>query len=280
MPIDGPSQIWDVDLLKQHVGELNNEVAGLKKEIQQIQKELETSKTTGNNVLGRVSELRRLVQDGHLRERHLRLRYLDLVETTDHDNATGVPQGEQPQMQAAVPGQTGCQDTGERVDPSIIERIPDNEEPSDHWPTLESVLPALRVHPGWGNYESMGKEGVVMGISLLGLDVTGRESVIELVVQQQLRHRELFPVFITDDDDFRALRYEHFVFEYLPPWPGKDFEPSRTRWEEFLVGRLALIKRKWGIRRFVSFAGLEELASIGQMDLGKHLSGSVEKDTE
>ena len=119
-----------------------------------------------------------------------------------------------------------------------------------------------------------------MGISLLGLDVTGRESVIELVVQQQLQHRELFPVFITGDDDFRALRYEHFVFEYLPPWPGKDFEPSRTRWEEFLVGRLTLIKRKWGIRRFVSFAGLEELASIGQMDLGKHLSGSVEKDTE
>ena len=29
--------------------------------------------------------------------------------------------------------------------------------------------------------------------------------------------------------------------------------PSRERWEGFLAERLALIKKKWGVRRFVSF---------------------------
>lgn len=240
-------EVWDRDLMKQQLGELRKETARLKAELASVRK--------GEEKTGReLTELRRLVQDGHLREKHLRARYLDLLGTGDAEPA-GAPMGHRP---AAARGDITTAGAGnsrrERVDPTLVDRVDQAEPPADGWPAPESTLPTLAAHPGWGNYASMGEPGVVIGISLLGLDHNGRKDVIDLVSAQQLRNPQLFPVFVTDDDDFRALRAEHFVFEYLPPWPGPDLVPTRDRWEAFLADRLTLIKKKWGVRRFVSFS--------------------------
>ena len=241
-------EVWDPDLLKQQVGELRRETARLKQELAQVKKRQEKSGQA-------TAELRRLVQDGHLRERHLRSRYHELLQSqADAPPALGDGGGADP---AAA---------SERVDPALVNRVPDEAPENEAWPTPEAILPSLSAHPGWGNYASMGEDGVVIGISLLGLDHNGRKDVIALVSAQQLRNPELFPIFITDDDDFRELRAEHFVFEYLPPWPGEAVVPSRERWEAFLLERLTLIKRKWGVRRFVSFgaAGLAPRDVLGR----------------
>ena len=250
-------EVWDRDLMKQQLGELRKETARLKAELARTRK---AEEKTGRE----TSELRRLVQDGHLREKHLRSRYHELLMRSSGELA-GAPVGGR---QAAVPDDGGAGGAGgrpvERVDPSLVERAAQDETLDDGWPTPESTLPTLAAHPGWGNYASMGEAGVVMGISLLGLDHNARKEVIDLVAAQQLRNPQLVPLFITDDDDFRALRAEHFVFEYLPPWPGPQVVPTRERWESFLAGRLALIKKKWGVRRFVSFCSARYDAAEGQ----------------
>jgi len=247
-------EVWDRDLLKQQLGKLRKETARLKEDLARARKAQER---TGHE----TTELRRLVQDGHLREKHLRSRYQDLLKRSQVEAP-----GELAAPQAAVvQADTGLDHAGEgpaaRVDPALVDRVSDDERTIDGWPTPESVLPTLTAHPGWGNYASMGENGVVIGISLLGLDHNARKDVIDLVSAQQLRNPQLFPIFITDDDDFRALRAEHFVFEYLPPWPGEDLVPSKDRWDAFLADRLALIKKKWGVRRFVSF-GASDYESV------------------
>ena len=57
-------EVWDRDLMRQRLGELRNEAARLKDELARARK---TEDKTGRE----TSELRRLVQDGHLREKHL-----------------------------------------------------------------------------------------------------------------------------------------------------------------------------------------------------------------
>ena len=228
-------EVWDRDLMRQQLGELRKESARLKQE-------LGRAKKVQDKAWRETAELRRLVQDSHLREKHLRSRYHDLL-----TNGGGEPAGELTSERASAP-------KADRVDPAIVERLAENPPAVAGWPTPEESLPALAAHPGWGNYASMGEEGVVIGVSLLGLDHNGRQEVIDLVATQQLRNPQLFPIFLTDDDDFRALRAEHFVFEYLPPWPGEEVVAERARWDDFLSERLALIKKKWGIRRFVSFS--------------------------
>ncbi len=280
MPKNGPDQVWDVDLLKQKVSELQKEVTRLTKELQHTNQKLKRTRAAESDPRREILELRRLVQDGHVRERHKRSRYLQMLESTNAESLGRAPQTGQSRIHTAFHDHVGGQEPVVRVDPSIIDRMQTDEKVQDFWPTPEAVLPALAVHPGWGNYATTRETAVVIGISLWGLDATRCTQVIELVVEQQLRTPELIPLFVTDIDDFQALREEHFLFEYLPPWPGKDVEPSRARWEEFLIDRVALIKRKWGITRFVSFAGVEGIASIGLMDIGKHLSESVEKGTE
>jgi hypothetical protein len=251
-------EVWDRDLMKRQLGELRKDAGRLKEELAHARKAQEK---TGRE----TSELRRLVQDGHLREKHLRSRYQDLLANSNAEHS-GEPVDSR---QTAVQANAKVAGEGERppelVDPSIVDRLAEDETSTDGWPTPESTLPSLATHPGWGNYASMGEDGVVIGISLLGLDHNARKEVIDLVSAQQLRNPQLFPIFITDNDDFRALRAEHFVFEYLPPWPGEDVVPSRERWDAFLVGRLALIKKKWGVRRFVSFcsAGYEPVGGGG-----------------
>jgi hypothetical protein len=258
-------EVWDPDLMRQQLGELRKESARLKAELARARK-------TEDKVQRETSELRRLVQDGHLREKHLRARYHELLERSAAEPPAAAPGGPdgraddraddradgRAETRADSAVETGAgQVAGERVDPLLIDRLAQDEPPADGWPTPESVLPTLAAHPGWGNYASKGEPGVVIGISLLGLDRHGRKEVIELVAAQQLRNPQLFPLFITDDDDFQALRAEHFVFEYLPPWPGEEVVESRERWEDFLLERLALIKKKWGVRRFVSFCSAD-----------------------
>lgn len=236
-------EVWDPDLMRQQLAELRKETARLKAELARARKAKE--------LIGReTSELRRLVQDGHLREKHLRSRYHELLGRSADEPTAGPPR---PPVQDDAMADGAGEAPRERVDPALVDRVAKDETPTNDWPTPDSVLPSLTAHPGWGNYASKGEAGVVIGISLLGLDHNGRKDVIDLVAAQQLRNPQLFPVFVTDDDDFRALRAEHFVFEYLPPWPGEEVVPSRERWEDFLVERLALIKKKWGVRRFVSF---------------------------
>lgn len=248
-------EVWDPDLMKQQLGELRKETARLKAE-------LAHAKKAGQQIERETTELRRLVQDGHLREKHLRARYHELLEESGAEAPGTQPVApHSPSASAAAPRDTGSgsrsggpgEGPQERVDPALVDRLASGEAPTVGWPTPESTLPSLATHPGWGNYASKGEAGVVIGISLLGLDHNARQDVIDLVAAQQLRNPQLFPLFITDDDDFRALRAEHFVFEYLPPWPGEDVVPSRERWQSFLAERLALIKKKWGVRRFVSF---------------------------
>jgi hypothetical protein len=258
MPRREFDEVWDRDLMRQQLGEMRKESSRLKRELARAKKVQEQT-------WRETSELRRLVQDSHLREKHLRSRCQDLIKGSDGE-LSGEPAGAQrPAVQPSALVEPAGERPPERVDPSLVDRVAEEETSIDGWPTPESTLPTLAAHPGWGNYASMGEDGVVIGVSLLGLDHNARKDVIDLVSAQQLRNPQLFPIFVTDDDDFRALRAEHFVFEYLPPWPGEDVVPSRERWEAFLAGRLALIKKKWGVRRFVSFcsAGYDPIEGSG-----------------
>jgi hypothetical protein len=240
---------WDADLLRQQLGELQAEVTRLKRE-------LERSDRARSASWRQLSELRRLVQDAHHRERSLRQKFLTVDEAArGADAAVALASGD---------------GAGQGVDPTLIERIPPLPALPDAWPTPLNTLPPLSVHPGWGNYGAVGQDTVVIGVSLLGHDAAARKRVIELVVGQQMRQPALRPLFITDSDDFRDLRQEHYVFEYLPPWPGAEVEPSAERWEQFLLHRLAVIQRKWGIARFLVFPGTaaadaEVAADIGEM---------------
>lgn len=258
MADQNPDPILDADLVKQQLTDLRTEIARLNRELGQAEKAAE-------NPWRQLTELRRLVQDSHHRERHLRLRCQELQQDAAKANLQEASQV-LPSATKVVGQNGGGQKSVERVDPAIFERIPDNGGRDQYWPTPASVLPALKVHPGWGNYTSLGDIGAVIGMSMLGLDETGRDQLIDLVVRLQMRHREFFPLFITDVDDFAALRVEHFVFEYLPPWPGEATEPSRERWDQFLVDRVALIKRKWGISRFISFADQQIPESWGEIE--------------
>ena len=254
-------EVWDRDLMKQQLGEMREESVRLKRELARAKKAQEKS-------WRETSELRRLVQDGHLREKHLRSRYQELLakEVAELSGTSGDPAAvRRSAARSQAVAERGDEEPREQVDPSLVDRIAEEDPSSELWPTPESTLPTLAAHPGWGNYASMGEDGVVIGVSLLGLDHNGRKNVIDLVAAQQLRNPQLLPIFVTDDDDFRALRAEHFVFEYLPPWPGAEVVPSRERWDAFLADRLALIKRKWGVRRFVSFcsAGYDPVEGSG-----------------
>ena len=75
-------EVWDRDLLKQQLGELRKERARLKEELARTRRSLE-------RVGQETAELRRLVQDGHLREQHLRARYQDLLAQSQSESPAG-----------------------------------------------------------------------------------------------------------------------------------------------------------------------------------------------
>lgn len=235
-PADGNGHL---ELLRRRVDELQKETARLRRELNDAKKTLEKPPRE-------VSELRRLVQDGHLRERHLRAQYHDLLAKLGGGGTGGISRGTA-RRDTAPDGGDVC------VNPDILLRLPPDGGGDELWPLPQDAIPPLSVHPGWGNYGSVKSRGVVIGVSLLGLSESAAAEVIDLVTGAQRRHPELRPLFLTDRDDFSALRNEHFVFEYLPPWPGPVVEPSRERWEQFLIDRLVLIRQKWAIARFVSF---------------------------
>lgn len=249
----GPRQTWDMDLLKQHVSELSQQLIELKQEVRRLKCDVGAAVDARDKAIREVVALRRAVQDNHLR--YSRLDAVAQLESDpagsrrdDVDAATAVSR---PTSSGPAVGSGGS----ERVPPSILDRISKSGGDGTGMPTSAKELPALEVHPGWGNFVHKGEAGVVVGISLLGLDAEERDRVIERIGRQQQRHKELLPVFITDDDEFESLRREHYVFEYLPPWPGVESEPNRTRWEDFLVGRLEDIRDKYAVQLFVSFAG-------------------------
>ncbi len=232
----GRPESWDLDLLRKEHSDLLREALVLRRELQQIRKQRESEQAA-------LLRLRSQVQSAHHREKALR----QLYDAVSIENGSEVAKG------AAELIWGRPRDGDSRVDPQLLERLPPESEEED-WLLPEAGLAPLLVHPGWGNYERVGETPVVLGISLLGLTEEGRARVVELVAQQQLRQRELAPVFITDHDDFRLMRDEHFVFEYLPPWPGPQVVATRGAWEDYLLRRLALIRRKWAIRRFVYFS--------------------------
>lgn len=190
-----------------------------------------------------IGELRRLLEAAHHREKALRTNGLHSLPGDLDDVILSEEQSEQETHD------------GERVMPDIIDELNRIDDDSSSWLDTGETPTALSPHPGWGNLSRIGKTGIVIGVSLLGLEGSRQEQIIAMIARQQLRVRQLLPLFVTDDDDFRPLRREHFVFEYLPPWPGERTGISRETWKRFLLDRLLLIRRKWGVRRFVSFHG-------------------------
>ena len=225
---------------------LQRRMRDLSSEVRRLQDSIAALEDARENDLAVQKRLRRLIQDGHQRERHLRRRLDDLT-------AAGAD-GAAPPRVGAVTGENGPGHGAAGVDPGLVLRAMAAPEPPDYWAPPEAVLEPLAVHPGWAAYEDADEEGVVLGFSLLGLDDDGRRRVLDLVLAQQAAGEPLRPVFITDNDDFAALREAHFVFEYLPPWPGPDIVPDRAAWDDYLVERLVTIRRKWGIRRYLTFA--------------------------
>jgi outer membrane murein-binding lipoprotein Lpp len=246
------ARLWEVETLRKKVEQLQSESSDLRAEVARLSKSREVDRQL-------TSKLRAHIQSAHHREKALKELYAK-VRGSDTDEGLSQLEG--------VPG--GPDDRRrikrERVDPSLIERLParEEEEAEADWLDPASTLPALPPHPGWGNYESAGEQLVVIGVSLLGLERDEQARIINLVARQQLRNRTFAPVFLTDDDDFRALREEHFIFEYLPPWPGPDLVPTRQEWDDFLLRRLELIRGKWGVRRFVYFSS-DAISRVGAL---------------
>ncbi len=219
--------------------------------IERLRRELRRYKTVNEAADREIRELRRLLEAAHHREKALRSSAARVAPDTVDDVIN--PEEERERTSSAH----------ERVRPDIIDEVERLDEGNVAAIETGEVPNALCPHPGWGNLSSADKSGIVIGVSLLGLDVPKQEEFIELVAKQALRARQLFPLFITDTDDFRYLRSEHFVFEYLPPWPGERIRISKENWERFLIDRLSLIRRKWAVRRFVSFHRSADARSAG-----------------
>lgn len=253
-----PDRTWDLDLLKQYVSELSKQVDDLCQKVHCLEEDVRTATGAREKTYREVWALRRLVQDYHLRYGRRSGEDVGAAgRTKDPADSPGL-EVERLRPSQDVPARAPGGD--DRVRPSIIDRIPSRDEREENWVTETNRPPPLDVHPGWGNFVQKGKASVVIGVSLLGVDAAGRDRVIERIGRQQQRHKQLLPVFITDNDDFESLRREHYVFEYLPPWPGPAWEP-RERWEAFLVERLVDIRDKFGIELFVSFAQGDKLDS-------------------
>jgi outer membrane murein-binding lipoprotein Lpp len=250
MSTNHDARLWEVETLRKKVEQLQSESSDLRAEVARLSKSREVDRQL-------TSKLRAHIQSAHHREKALKELYAK-VRGSEADEGF-------PQLEGVRPDGLGDRPRAkrERVDPALIERLPAREEEAEpDWLDPASTLPTLPPHPGWGNYESSGEQLVVIGVSLLGLERDEQARIIDLVARQQLRNRTFAPVFLTDDDDFRALREEHFIFEYLPPWPGPDLIPTRQEWDDFLLRRLELIRGKWGVRRFVYFSS----DAISQVD--------------
>ena len=210
---------------------------------ERLRRELDRYKRLNDSAYRELGELRRLLEAAHHREKALRANGLHSV-PGDSDDV----------ILCAEPFKHETQD-GERVMPGIVDKLNRINDDSSSWLDTGETPTALSPHPGWGNLSRIGKSRIVIGVSLLGLESSRQEQIIAMIARQQLTSRQLVPLFLTDDDDFRPLRREHFVFEYLPPWPGGRTGISKETWERFLLDRLLLIRRKWGVKRFVSFHG-------------------------
>ena len=130
MPRREFDEVWDRDLMKQQLGEMRKESVRLKRELTRAKKVQEQT-------WRETSELRRLVQDGHLREKHLRSRYQDLLERSDGEPSAEPAGTRRTAVQASAVVERQDEKPPERVDPSLVDRAAAEDTSTDGWPTPE-----------------------------------------------------------------------------------------------------------------------------------------------
>jgi hypothetical protein len=122
-------------------------------------------------------------------------------------------------------------------------------------PAWASEGPArpLSVAPGLPNLslQSGGVPNVL--VSVCGFDDDALRAVIDTVLERQTFQRDFAPIFITDSLSFHLFRRYGFAFEYFPLRPERQAVGGTRSWAEYADARLALLMRKYGVSRVLTF---------------------------
>jgi hypothetical protein len=133
----------------------------------------------------------------------------------------------------------------------------DRSDRGEWWPTLGRPKRPLVPNAGWRNATLQARAEKVIGVSVCGLGRSELEQAVALVAAQQAAQRDFIPVFLTDSTDFDVFREHGYVFEYLPAHGERAACADVKAWDDYAAERRALIEKKWGLDRIISFGPRE-----------------------
>ena len=92
----------------------------------------------------------------------------------------------------------------------------------------------------------------VLATAVFGLSAAAIGDLLD-IIERQARQRQMVPLLLTDDDDFRVFRGRRLVVEFVPSRTVLEQHGMDRHFEMYLQRRLALIRRKWRPERIVAF---------------------------
>ena len=121
------------------------------------------------------------------------------------------------------------------------------------WPRERKAGRPLRPTPGLANLTMTDGTIPVIGISVCGFQPAQLEQIVTMIAEKQLADQDFIPVFLTDSLHAEIFRKHRYAFEYLPMTRDKRRLKGTMSWEAYANARLAMIKRKYGLVRILTF---------------------------
>ena len=124
------------------------------------------------------------------------------------------------------------------------------------WPRERKAGKILRPTPGLANLTMTDSAVPVIGVSVSGFEPAQLDQIVTMIAEKQLADQDFVPVFLTDSLHAEIFRKHRYAFEYLPMGPqGRKLEGTMP-WAEYAAARLAMIRRKYGLARILTFGKL------------------------
>jgi hypothetical protein len=139
--------------------------------------------------------------------------------------------------------------------PAVPPTIPAAPDPAI-WPRERRAGRILRPTPGLANLTMRDATIPVIGISVCGFEPAQLEQIVAMIAEKQLADQDFIPVFLTDSLHAEIFRAHRYAFEYLSMTQPKRRLKGTTSWEDYAAARLAMIKRKYGLTRILTFGKL------------------------
>jgi hypothetical protein len=121
------------------------------------------------------------------------------------------------------------------------------------WPRERKAGKTLRPTPGLANLTMTDGMIPVIGISVCGFQPAQLEQMVAMIAEKQLADQDFIPVFLTDSLHAEIFRKHRYAFEYLPLAQDERRLKGTMSWEGYAGARLAMIKRKYGLARILTF---------------------------